>query len=467
MNNPFLTPPLLPGHGSAHIALLPPRSPTTTTLAYRYPLKLLTRSSGSAIHLYALTYGGGLLPGDAIALEVRLAKGARAVVTTPQGSTKVFRGLVPQRKGCRGGGDGPEAVQSGVDISHQANAKNSLPGSRQTLDVRLHPGSALVYLPDPTAPFAASCYEQVQRVTFAGWDESTDGDTANESRGTQGGEKVNGTEQSPVSPPTAGLSASLLLLDWVTRGRAATTTVPTTAVRTEPAATSASDSTPPNPPSATTTTGEDWSFHAWSSCTELFTQPSTSARPRLLLRDAVRLQAPEPEPPSAINSEHTSPNRNSHQNQDHSPLSASLSIAARTHPHGVIGTLLISGPRFTLLADGILAEFAASRRVGGAAAAGPRWGWGSSSAGAAGPKPAGPGADTDTNPGTDSAERAGVLWTATRVRGGLVAVVKFGAADVDGAREWLGGLLRRHDPDGELEGRGTGEFGDGALGGFI
>lgn len=48
----------------------------------------------------------------------------------------------------------------------------------------------------------------------------------------------------------------------------------------------------------------------------------------------------------------------------------------------------------------------------------------------------------------------GVLWTAAQVRG--FVLVKFGAKQVDGARRWLGGMLRR-------EGSVQREFGHQAL----
>ena len=68
------------------------RSTATTVLA-AYPLKLLLPTSpspgGEAAWCYQLTYGGGLVSGDAVGLRVRVDAGARLVLTT-QGSTKVY-----------------------------------------------------------------------------------------------------------------------------------------------------------------------------------------------------------------------------------------------------------------------------------------------------------------------------------------------------------------------------------------
>ena len=48
-----------------------------------------------------------------------------------------------------------------------------------------------------------------------------------------------------------------------------------------------------------------------------------------------------------------------------------------------------------------------------------------------------------------------VIWTSARVRAGFV-LVKFGAKDLEAAREWLGGMLRK-------EGSIAREFGEEAL----
>ena len=59
------------------------------------PLRLLTPSNhGHAAWIYGSSYGGGLVDGDAVTLDVDLAPGAAAFVST-QASTKVYRS-------CRG-----------------------------------------------------------------------------------------------------------------------------------------------------------------------------------------------------------------------------------------------------------------------------------------------------------------------------------------------------------------------------
>ena len=98
------------------------------------PLRLLhPKNSGSAAWVYAATYGGGLLGGDAIALDAIVGDGAHALIST-QASTKVYR---------------------------------SETGASQRLRVRAGDGSLIVLLPDPVTPFAQSRYSQQQHIDLS------------------------------------------------------------------------------------------------------------------------------------------------------------------------------------------------------------------------------------------------------------------------------------------------------------
>jgi urease accessory protein len=83
--------------------------------------------------VYAATFGGGLVGGDAIALDVNVGPSAAALIST-QASTKVYR-------------------------------------SDRTASQRLHAHvedqGLLVLLPDPVTPFAASRYTQEQHINLA------------------------------------------------------------------------------------------------------------------------------------------------------------------------------------------------------------------------------------------------------------------------------------------------------------
>ena len=165
MSNPFSPTQSRPGNGTIHLALLDPRTPRLRTVNYQYPLKLISpapsRADGQLVNtVYLLTYGGGLVAGDAIDLRVVIEKTTRLVLLT-QGSTKLFKS--PTR----------------VVIS------------KQCMTVDIAPGSALCYLPDPVQPFEKSCFEQKQIYNI----------------------------QIPASDSST--TGSLCVLDWVSNGRPA------------------------------------------------------------------------------------------------------------------------------------------------------------------------------------------------------------------------------------------------------
>ena len=98
------------------------------------PLRLLTPSNhGGAAWVYTSSYGGGLVDGDRIRLDIEIGEGAAAFVST-QASTKVYRS--PQ-------------------------------GTQATISARIAPAGLLVLAPDPVVCFARSRYRQVQRFEVA------------------------------------------------------------------------------------------------------------------------------------------------------------------------------------------------------------------------------------------------------------------------------------------------------------
>jgi urease accessory protein len=98
------------------------------------PLKLLMpQNHGRAAWVFTSTYGGGLVDGDAVALDVEIGEGAAAWLST-QASTKVYRS--------------PRGVSS-------------------VLRARVMAGAALVVVPDPVVCFAGSTYRQSQQFDLA------------------------------------------------------------------------------------------------------------------------------------------------------------------------------------------------------------------------------------------------------------------------------------------------------------
>ncbi|EME48127.1 hypothetical protein DOTSEDRAFT_94713, partial [Dothistroma septosporum NZE10] len=165
---PFAAPTSTPGHGTIHLGFLPPNTPKLRTVKYQYPLKLVSpapsRAEGHQDHLvhtvYLLTYGGGLVAGDAIDLHVILESSTRLILLT-QGTTKLFKS--PSREVL----------------------------SKQYTTVTLAAGSALCYLPDPVQPFDRSNFEQRQTYSIS------------------------------LPSEIGSAAASLCVLDWVSNGRPA------------------------------------------------------------------------------------------------------------------------------------------------------------------------------------------------------------------------------------------------------
>ena len=95
------------------------------------PLRLLhPRAAGDAAWIVTSSFGGGLVDGDDVALEVTIDPGATALVTT-QASSKIYKGT-----------------------------------SRQRLAVRVHgDGNALV-VPDPIVPFRDASYTQRTKIAL-------------------------------------------------------------------------------------------------------------------------------------------------------------------------------------------------------------------------------------------------------------------------------------------------------------
>ncbi|KAH9944121.1 UreD-domain-containing protein [Epithele typhae] len=137
---------LEPGQG--HIALRNHGSGNVFThLSATYPLKLLSPNlhSPNVSVVYVLSYGGGLVGGDHVQLDIEVHDGAQLVILS-QGSTKVFKARHGQR------------------LSSRANIS---PVTVQRLDFQVAPRSALFLLPDPVTCFRSAKYHQLQTFHLA------------------------------------------------------------------------------------------------------------------------------------------------------------------------------------------------------------------------------------------------------------------------------------------------------------
>ncbi|MCJ1321326.1 hypothetical protein MMC15_006670 [Xylographa vitiligo] len=156
--SPFAKSTSNPGQGTIHLTLLPPATPTYSSLNYAYPLKLLPSTphilvvpeneppgdSPIPTHpthvplLFLLSYGGGLLPPDSLSIALTLDALTRLTITT-QGFTKIF--------------PSPQSAP--------------LATAAQTLQASLGHHSGLLIAPDPTQPFDDSRYVQKQVFEIA------------------------------------------------------------------------------------------------------------------------------------------------------------------------------------------------------------------------------------------------------------------------------------------------------------
>ncbi|KAL2114551.1 hypothetical protein VUR80DRAFT_4534 [Thermomyces stellatus] len=170
-----------------------------------------------------------------------------------------------------------------------------------------------------------------------------------------------------------------------------------------------------------TARGENWDFISWKGRNELWLLgEGDGAKDRLILRDTVKLAGGDPFLPG-------------------------LPLKDMMHENGVFGTLILRGDQLSTLGDFFLVEFEALPRLGAR-------GFKSKA-----------GRLRDDDPEGTEAWRARrllmekeekVLWCASRTRG--CVIVKFGAATVEGGRDWLGMMITR-------EGSLTRIFGDEAL----
>ena len=158
--------------------------------------------------------------------------------------------------------------------------------------------------------------------------------------------------------------------------------------------------------------GERWAFAGWRGRNEIWeVYGENLERRKLLVRDAVVLDGKD--------------------------------IPGRMDGMGVFGTVLLRGPLLEPLADFFVEEFKALPRIGGR-------NWTSAN-------------DTVQELTAKEAWRKrrlqrekedGVLWTACHVRG--CTITKFAAKEVEGAKVWLGNMLKEEGSVGR-------EFGDGGL----
>lgn len=390
-----------PGHGNIHVTLLPPCNPSFSTLSYAYPLKLLP-STPHVLESDPETLAKESTQDDP---AVGRAGGRPRPIATFMRPTSVPLVFILTYGGGLLAGD---CINLKICLDPCTRLVAATQGSTRVYKTPVSPPNG--HLKDQALSFSehrASSFSNTHPVQ-------------NLPRGFTSRQDLcvricRGAgfwlAPDPIQPFAGSLyaqtqifeaekGASVGVIDWVTEGRRAR--------------------------------GESWAMAGWKGRNEIWgiipaqtSEGGQQATPRkerriLIVRDNVILE------PDGVN--------------NNGGISALVANA------GVFGTLLLYGPLFASLSCFFLEEFTSLPRIGERT-------W------------------NDSN-GRESAdllsarqrwkkdrierEKAdGVLWTAAMVRGG-VTVVKFSAREVEGARVWMGGILREEGSVGR-------DFGEGGL----
>lgn len=388
-----------PGHGNIHITLLPPCNPSISSLSYSYPLKLLP-STPHVLESDQETLAKESTQDDP---EVGRAKGCPRPNTTSLRPTLVPLVFILTYGGGLLAGD---CINLKIRLDPCTRLVAATQGSTRVYKMPvphdLHTDQALSFSEHRASSFSKT--GAVQNLTHA--PTSRQDLCVRVCRGAGFW-----LAPDPIQPFADSLyaqtqifevekGASVGVIDWVTEGRRAR--------------------------------GESWAMAGWKGKNEIWGivpahtsegGPQVIVRKErriLMVRDSVILE------PDGVNN--------------------CGGISALVANAGVFGTFLLFGPLFVPLSRFFLEEFASLPRIG-------ERNWN----------------DSDGNENAEilsarqrwknnrvAREKAnGVLWTAAEVRGG-VTVVKFSAREVEGARAWMGEILREEGSVGR-------EFGEGGL----
>ncbi len=146
------------------------------------------------ILLHLSSYGGGLVPGDKLNLDIDVrGEGAMLAVMT-QGGQRIYRPGEHFRRYSNYNYDISAALHS--KPNHEMN---SLKVCQSTINCTIEPGATLFYLPDPTVPYRSSSFEE--RRIFNCQYTSNASDSSNNSQ------------------------SSLIAVDWYSSGRTYSTDI--------------------------------------------------------------------------------------------------------------------------------------------------------------------------------------------------------------------------------------------------
>jgi urease accessory protein UreH len=145
---------------------------------------------GALVHLSS--YGGGLVPGDNLHLDVDVrGKGAMLAVMT-QGGQRIYR----PGENCRRFEDYKYEF-NGTDCSARIKT-NARMDCKSTIQCTIGPGATLLYLPDPTVPYRSSSFEE---------------------------RRVFNCQYASTSDSNKNIQGSLIAVDWYSSGRTYSTEI--------------------------------------------------------------------------------------------------------------------------------------------------------------------------------------------------------------------------------------------------
>ena len=138
-----------------------PSSPTATHLTdlrHKSPMRLVPSRRSHPKNLlkepavlHLSSYGGGLVPGDSLELDIDVRGRDAVLCILTQGGQRIYRPGEQFRKHDSYNYEGMESTTNAVSSSKLCRA---------TLQCTVEPGGTLFYLPDPTVPYHQSSFEE-------------------------------------------------------------------------------------------------------------------------------------------------------------------------------------------------------------------------------------------------------------------------------------------------------------------
>ena len=139
---------------TTHLTDLRHKSPMRLVPSRRSHPANLQKNEPALLHLSS--YGGGLVPGDSLHLDIDVRGQDAVLCILTQGGQRIYRPGEEFRKHVSYNYDG---------MVSNTNAVSSSKVCLSALQCTVEPGSTLLYLPDPTVPYHQSSFEEQRDIT--------------------------------------------------------------------------------------------------------------------------------------------------------------------------------------------------------------------------------------------------------------------------------------------------------------